>query len=87
MSKVIYRTGYNNILFALVREGGEAVSLGEVYEAHNGGEYELVGGDAPHKPSSSGKVYVKSGDGTCQFFPSVFGLKYMPVTDDLTFTN
>jgi len=45
------------------------------------GTYVVTGGRAPHKPSSSGRVYVKevgkSGWGR-EFFPNVFNMKWVP---------
>jgi len=88
ISKVVYRTGYDNKLFALVREGGESVSLDENVQSFRGDTSILKGGDAPHKPSSTGKVYVDDGSGrVSQYFPSVFGLKYVEVTGEFLFTN
>jgi hypothetical protein len=37
----------------------------------------VCGGRPPHKPSSSGFVYVSGGVGTCEFYPSVVGAKWV----------
>ena len=40
--------------------------------------YTVTGGRAPHKPSSSGRVYVKESDGfSREFFPTVFKMKWI----------
>ncbi|NDF15536.1 hypothetical protein EB061_09470, partial [bacterium] len=43
------------------------------------GDYAVVtGGRAPHKPSSEGKVWVREGTSEREYYPSVFGLKWVP---------
>lgn len=85
----VYRIGYDNKMFVLVREGGEAVELGEIILTFRDEERKLVGADAPHKPSSTGKVYVTNPDGTStsQYFPSVFGLVWKEITGTIMFGN
>jgi len=43
------------------------------------GDYSVVtGGRAPHKPSSEGRVWVREGTSEREYYPSVFGLKWIP---------
>lgn len=39
----------------------------------------LESGSPPHKPSSSGRVYVKQGETRAEYFPHVFGLEWREV--------
>lgn len=58
-----------------VAERGDIVTSG-------GETWTLTGARAPHKPSSTGRIYVKGeGDGmTREFFPSVCGLAWKPLS-------
>jgi hypothetical protein len=57
---------------------GREAQLGQYYPTFRGDMYLLVGAREPHKPSSTGRVYVKvSQDATTtEFFPGVFGMKW-----------
>jgi hypothetical protein len=50
------------------------VSAGEILEDFRGDQYRVTGGQAPHKDSSSGKIYTDAGN----FYPTVFGCKWTP---------
>lgn len=59
----------------LVRSDSKApVLLGDILTDFRGHTAALTGGRPPHKPSSTGRVYVKPG---LEFFPSVFGLEWL----------
>lgn len=49
------------------------VSMGQAIVSFRGEEMKLLGGNPPHKPSSSGKIWVEDGE----YYPSVFGLKWI----------
>jgi hypothetical protein len=53
---------------------GQPVSIGEILEDFRGDQYRVTGGQAPHKPSSSGKIYTDAGN----YYPTVFGCKWTP---------
>lgn len=58
----------------LVNESGEEINIGHQFEDERENRLLLLeGGRAPHKPSSSGKVYVSGGE----YFPHVFGFKWV----------
>ena len=60
----------------LIKEDGSEVSIGERVYTFRGGLVEITDFQAPHKPSSTGRVYVKYADGsTREFFPDVVGCK------------
>lgn len=53
---------------------------GEVLTCFRGEYYVLMGGTPPHKPSSTGRVWVRLLDNpewNREFFPSVFDLKWI----------
>jgi hypothetical protein len=43
-------------------------------EDFRGDHYRVTGGQAPHKPSSSGKIYTDAGN----YYPTVFGCQWTP---------
>jgi len=58
----------------LIKEDGSEVSVGQRVFTFRGELVEILSFNPPHKPSSSGRVYVKFADGsTREFFPSVVG--------------
>jgi hypothetical protein len=60
--------------WTLVREGTNTpVAIGETIVSFRGLETILLGGSPPHKPSSSGKVWVEN----AEYYPSVFNLKWV----------
>jgi hypothetical protein len=59
-------------------ETGLEIQVGDKVTSSGGDEYILQSFKEPHKPSSTGRVYVKpaSGEGMSrEFFPSVIGAK------------
>jgi hypothetical protein len=57
---------------------GQEIKTGDNVTCFRGTEYKLVSFTEPHKPSSTGRVYVEpvSGEGMRrEFFPSVIGAK------------
>jgi hypothetical protein len=69
MSEAITKDGW-----ALVHERtGKPVSERDVVLNFRGEADTIMGGNPPHKPSSTGRVWVERGE----FFPSVFNLKWV----------
>lgn len=63
--------------WALINEAtGFAVFRGEILPDFRGDAGVIVGGYAPHKPSSTGRVRTADGQ---EFFPSVYGLKWIKI--------
>jgi hypothetical protein len=52
------------------------VKIGETITSFRGLQTALLGGSPPHKPSSSGKVWVEN----AEYYPEVFGLKWIETT-------
>ena len=64
--------------WVLDHENGKSTKQGETLTSFRGTTATLLGGTPPHKPSSTGRVYVRDANGNCQeFFPSVFNLKWI----------
>jgi hypothetical protein len=58
----------------LIKENGSEVRIGQLVFTFRGELVEILDFTAPHKPSSTGRVYVKFADGSTRgFFPSVVG--------------
>lgn len=57
----------------------EHFPIGEKVASVNGNEYTVVGGAAPHKKSSTGRVYVRYGTFDATYFPGVVGAKWRRV--------
>lgn len=57
---------------------GQLAEAGDTLTSLSGGSYVLSGASAPHKPSSTGRVYVEeeAGGMSREFFPSVFNLAW-----------
>lgn len=53
---------------------GQPVQLGEILEDFRGDHARVTGGQAPHKPSSTGKIYTDAG----HYYPSVFDCQWTP---------
>jgi hypothetical protein len=64
--------------WALEHEDGTPVVIGETLSTGRGDRYVITGGRAPHKPSSTGRVFVEGGS---EFFPNVFDLKWVEHDD------
>lgn len=61
-----------------------AIGVGRIVTSYRGEKYVVTGGTAPHKASSSGRVYVKPypahpDDADLEYFPAVFDLVWVPV--------
>lgn len=57
---------------------GKPVSIGETLTSFRGEPYLLTAIREPHKPGSTGRVVVRKGEHTSEFFPGVFGLVWKP---------
>jgi len=55
----------------------EPVCIGDTLKTHRGDQYRITGGRPPHKPSSTGRVWVEGGG---EYFPTVFNLKWVEQT-------
>ena len=68
--------------YILCHKNGDVCGLGEVLETFRGEAWTIEGGRPPHKPASTGRVYVKRGGGmTREFFPGVFNLEWGELND------
>ena len=68
----------------------EPVRIGDVVKTFRGDSVVVAGIVEPHKPSSTGRVYVKPHDGTgCgqEFFPSVINAVWVGRTDQGNYTT
>lgn len=78
MAKILSK-GYTGRMMLLVNEAtGEAVEEGAILLSDRA-EYKLISGTAPHKSSSTGRVYVEEigKDFKRELYPSVFNLKWI----------
>ena len=58
-------------------EQGHNVRQGDTLVSFRGEAATMLGGTPPHKPSSTGRVYVQTNMGhRCEFFPSVYNLTW-----------
>ena len=73
--KPIISKGWDG-LYALVDGKGRPVSEGQKVK-----DYVIVGGRAPHKPDSSGRIWVPAGDDVREFFPTNVDLKWIHERD------
>ena len=78
---------YRGTVCVLVYNDGTPANVGDdvtarIFRPTEGTRYVLSDGRAPHKPGSSGKVYVKAyrGDnvGVSEYYPSVIKAKWQP---------
>jgi hypothetical protein len=69
----ITSTDHNNRICTLTHHG-QPVAVNEVLEDSRGNYYRVTGGQAPHKPSSSGKIYTDGGN----YYPDVFDCQWTP---------
>lgn len=60
----------------LVNEAGEPIKEGDTLKTFRGEKVIVTGGKAPHKSSSTGKVWVKDGEFNREYYPSVVGAKW-----------
>jgi hypothetical protein len=65
-----------------------AIGVGRVVTSFRGEKYVVSGGAAPHKPRSSGRVYVRpfgsDSPEEIEFFPAVVDLVWVPVNEPAT---
>ena len=62
--------------WTLVHSGTDTpANLGEIITSFRGVETKLLGGSPPHKPGSTGKVWVEN----AEYYPSVFGLEWVEI--------
>lgn len=61
----------------LVDKDGNDVKIGATITTNDDESFTLMGWRRPHKPGSTGRVFVKNDSDNFeqQFFPGVFGLK------------
>ena len=77
MTKPLVRTGYDGKSWLLIDVVTQhSVTKGDVVSSFRGERATVVGGSAPHKPSSTGRVEVDTG---LEFYPSVFGLQWIRI--------
>jgi hypothetical protein len=57
---------------------GNDVTIGDDFKTFRGEPCTLKGGSPPHKPGSTGRVYVQIGEGGREFFPGVINLRWVP---------
>ena len=60
--------------WTLQHADGTPVCVGETLTTHRDETYVIEGGRPPHKPSSTGRVWVEGGG---EFFPTVFNIKWV----------
>jgi hypothetical protein len=59
------------------------VEVGQEVTSFRGEKYILTGWKEPHKPSSTGRVYLKLKDGsTFEFYPEVINAKFIIETTE-----
>jgi hypothetical protein len=64
--------------YVLMDKSGHAVGRNSKVKNRDGKIWRLTGGKPPHKPSSSGKIYVVSAAGESrEFYPRVMGLQWV----------
>ena len=62
--------------FILCHKNGDICELGQLVECFRGESWTLEGGTPPHKPASTGRVHVRQGECSREFFPGVFNLEW-----------
>ncbi len=70
---MIFSTNYAGQSCTLTYNG-QPVQVGEILEDFRGDQCRVTGGQAPHKPSSTGKIYTDAG----HYYPSVFNCAWTP---------
>ena len=77
MPNIITSERYDGVLCKLITSTGQDVQKGDTVKDFRGDLNVIVGGRAPHKSSSQGKVWTD--DFGPQYYPSVFKLQWVPV--------
>jgi hypothetical protein len=63
--------------YYLAHANGASVQMDEPVKCFRGEDYIITGGRSPHKPSSTGKVWVKDTKGnSAEYYPTVFDMKW-----------
>lgn len=68
---MIQSTDYRGRICTLTHNG-QPVKTGEILEDFRGDQFRVTGGQAPHKPSSTGRIYTDAG----HYYPTVFNCKW-----------
>lgn len=73
--------GWDGTYILVDAETNYRVEKGTIVKSFRDEDYQLDGGRAPHKVSSSGKIWVTpvEGSGQEEYYPSVFSLKWLRV--------
>lgn len=71
---MIKSKNWNGVECILKFENGELVTVNTTVPDASGAILRVTGGRAPHKSTSSGKVYMSN---NCQYFPHVFGMQWV----------
>lgn len=74
----------------LVHANGREAKIGDIVSSPSGTEYALTGWRPPHKPGSTGRVYVEGINGSAEYYPSVFNLTWLSdatIKAAITFTG
>lgn len=63
------------------KDSGEPVVHGSIHTSSKGERYKVLGGAAPHKSSSTGRVFTRAllGGYSGTFFPGILGMVWRPV--------
>lgn len=79
-NRTIESVRWDDTLCVLVTEDGKTIHAGEILHCREGHEYIIRSGYAPHKPASTGRVYVThiASDNGYEYYPSVLGLRWIP---------
>jgi hypothetical protein len=64
----------------ILTHNGTPVNQGDELRTFRGARAQILGGQAPHKPSSTGMIYTSAGN----FYPSVFDCNWTRETEDHT---
>jgi len=71
---------YDDRMMVLILDDdtGKCVLKGEKHGTGRGEAFQVKGGTAPHKPSSTGKVWGYTEDGMCrEYYPGVINAKWV----------
>lgn len=63
--------------YTLVDRDGKPVAMNSEHADFRGDVRTIVGGKAPHKSSSEGKVWYAAGSGTLEVYPSCYDMKWV----------
>ena len=65
----------------LINKAGKEIKEGDVLTSFSGEKARFISGTPPHKPGSSGRVYVEeiemTGKGRREYFPTVYALEWV----------